>query len=169
MAEDAIARAKAIAARLSGTAAPAMIPQAPSGMSAQLAADRATAEAASAALEAALGGGGGAPASSTKRKRWGADDSDAGSKQPKLNLPGLGGAPAGGGGGGGGVDDALRAALMASNVRTSSKIPIPVEKNPGYNYVGLLIGPGGRKQRELVEKAGGRVKISIRGGKDGGG
>ena len=36
-------------------------------------------------------------------------------------------------------------------------------KHSGYNYIGLLIGPGGSKQRELVASAGGNVKISIRG------
>ena len=46
---------------------------------------------------------------------------------------------------------------------TSKKVYIPVDKNPGYNYIGLLIGPGGSKQRELVNEAGGNVKISIRG------
>ena len=40
---------------------------------------------------------------------------------------------------------------------------IPVEKFPGYNFIGLLIGPGGSKQRELVAQSGGNVKISIRG------
>jgi len=45
----------------------------------------------------------------------------------------------------------------------STKLMIPVEKYPGYNFIGLLIGPGGSKQRELVAQAGGNVKISIRG------
>lgn len=45
----------------------------------------------------------------------------------------------------------------------TKKIMIPTERNPGYNYVGLLIGPGGSKQRELVASSGGNVKISIRG------
>ena len=46
---------------------------------------------------------------------------------------------------------------------TSKKVYIPVDKNPGYNYIGLLIGPGGSKQRELISQSGGNVKISIRG------
>jgi far upstream element-binding protein len=45
----------------------------------------------------------------------------------------------------------------------SKKLMIPVEKYPGYNFIGLLIGPGGSKQRELVNQSGGNVKISIRG------
>ena len=45
----------------------------------------------------------------------------------------------------------------------TKKIMIPQEQNPGYNFVGLLIGPGGSKQRELVAASGGDVKISIRG------
>jgi len=47
--------------------------------------------------------------------------------------------------------------------RVSRKIMIPVERNPGYNYVGLLIGPGGSKQKALQAEAGGRVKIQVRG------
>lgn len=64
------------------------------------------------------------------------------------------------------VDDALAEAMNAKRVNTGSssrKVYIPVERNPGYNYIGLLIGPGGSKQRELISQAGGNVKISIRG------
>jgi far upstream element-binding protein len=69
------------------------------------------------------------------------------------------------------VSDALAAALSSSAKRptlnshyeSSQKIYIPVDQNPGYNYIGLLIGPGGAKQRELVSQSGGNVKISIRG------
>ena len=45
----------------------------------------------------------------------------------------------------------------------TKKILIPTDKNTGCNYVRLLIGPGGSKQRELVASSGGNVKISIRG------
>lgn len=38
---------------------------------------------------------------------------------------------------------------------------IPSDRNPGYNYAGLLIGPGGSNQRELTASAGGSVRISI--------
>lgn len=77
-----------------------------------------------------------------------------------------------------GVEDALASLIPglghaeAKRARTdgggggheaTKKIMIPTERNPGYNYVGLLIGPGGSKQRELVASSGGNVKISIRG------
>ena len=64
------------------------------------------------------------------------------------------------------VDDALAQAMSAKRANTGStskKLMIPVEKYPGYNFIGLLIGPGGSKQRELVAQSGGNVKISIRG------
>ena len=66
--------------------------------------------------------------------------------------------------------DAVAAAIAAAKrskinptENSSKKIWIPSDSNPGYNYVGLLIGPGGSKQKELVERAGGSVKISVRG------
>ena len=77
-----------------------------------------------------------------------------------------------------GVEEALASLIPglgeSKRARTSScectkKIAIPQEENPGYNYVGLLIGPGGSKQRELVAASGGDVKISIRGSKATGG
>lgn len=64
------------------------------------------------------------------------------------------------------IDDALAQAMSAKRPNTGSaskKLMIPVEKFPGYNFIGLLIGPGGSKQRELVAQSGGNVKISIRG------
>lgn len=54
-------------------------------------------------------------------------------------------------------------ASSSSTNEVVKRIWIPVEKNPGYNYIGLLIGPGGSKQRQLIEEAGGHVRISIRG------
>lgn len=63
--------------------------------------------------------------------------------------------------------DALAEAMSAKRLNTggstSKKVWIPVDKYPGYNFIGLLIGPGGSKQRELVNQAGGNVKISVRG------
>ena len=41
------------------------------------------------------------------------------------------------------------------------KIPIPVEKHPNYNFIGLIIGPRGKTQKELEAKTG--CKIAIRG------
>ncbi len=63
-------------------------------------------------------------------------------------------------------NEALAEAMNAKRLNTGStskKVYIPVDQNPGYNYIGLLIGPGGSKQRELVNQSGGNVKISIRG------
>ena len=34
-----------------------------------------------------------------------------------------------------------------------------MDKNPGYNCIGQLNGPGGSKQRELVASSGENVKI----------
>lgn len=41
------------------------------------------------------------------------------------------------------------------------KIPIPIEKHPNYNFIGLIIGPRGKTQKELEAKTG--CKIAIRG------
>lgn len=123
-AEDAVAKAKAIAAKLAAQA----------------------------------GGGGGASvadASSTKRKRWASSDISSTANDA------LAAAMAGGGGD---HDGEKRLRMSSSSGDTTSrKVWIPVEKNPGYNFVGLLIGPGGSKQKALQQEAGGRVKIQVRG------
>jgi splicing factor 1 len=41
------------------------------------------------------------------------------------------------------------------------KIPIPLDKHPNYNFIGLIIGPRGKTQKELEAKTG--CKIAIRG------
>jgi hypothetical protein len=41
------------------------------------------------------------------------------------------------------------------------KIRIPIEKHPTYNFIGLIIGPRGKTQKELESKTG--CKIAIRG------
>ena len=171
---DAVARAKAIAARLAGlssVAAPAVPggghyshpPAAPSSSSSSSTSGAPDAADVSAMLDAALGGGGGGgggggegidqqhPDLSRKRgveaalasliPGLGTTYSDSSSKRPR------------GAGDGGGGDDH----------ESVKKIWIPSDRNPGYNYVGLLIGPGGSKQRELVASSGGGVRISIRG------
>ena len=178
-AEEAIARAKAIAARLAGTANSMATPT--TGMAApspaQLPAavvDPATARAAQEALDMALGGavsGGAGPTG--KRKRWSTgDDAADGSKRPATvaadssdAAAALSIANA--------AESALAAAFAAGSAKsvvgkTSRKLPIPTEKYPGYNFVGLLIGPGGSKQRDLVARAGGDVRISVRGDTSGG-
>lgn len=136
-AEEAIARAKAIAERLAGSNATPSL--APDGTSAPPTDVNAIADA---ALAAAMGQTSGNDTAGSKRKRWGDSSSDA-------------------------VDDALAQAMnkrpATGGSDVTQKIPIPVEQYPGYNFIGLLIGPGGSKQRELVQQAGGNVRISIRG------
>lgn len=146
-----------IAARLAGTSAAPAIPGVPvaqpqpvvdtSAISSTSTTHAGNSQDVNAMLDAALNGGGGI---------------SAGAKRS--------------GGEGGGVEDALEAAFKrprtdnvghygsaAGSSDTTKKIMIPTDQNPGYNYVGLLIGPGGSKQRELVASSGGHVKISIRG------
>jgi len=41
------------------------------------------------------------------------------------------------------------------------KIPIPIDKHPNYNFIGLIIGPRGKTQKQLEAKTG--CKIAIRG------
>ncbi|KAL7557155.1 hypothetical protein ACA910_002435 [Epithemia clementina (nom. ined.)] len=45
--------------------------------------------------------------------------------------------------------------------RRVKKIRIPVEEHPNYNFIGLIIGPRGKTQKELEAKTG--CKIAIRG------
>jgi len=45
--------------------------------------------------------------------------------------------------------------------KRTKKIPIPVEEHPNYNFIGLIIGPRGKTQKELESKTG--CKIAIRG------
>lgn len=45
--------------------------------------------------------------------------------------------------------------------KRSVKIPIPVEEHPTYNFIGLIIGPRGKTQKEMESKTG--CKIAIRG------
>lgn len=45
--------------------------------------------------------------------------------------------------------------------KRTKKIHIPIEKHPTYNFIGLLIGPRGKTQKELEAKTG--CKIAIRG------
>ena len=43
------------------------------------------------------------------------------------------------------------------------KIVIPVERNPEYDYIGLILGPGASRIQELQTEAGGHVRILVRG------
>jgi splicing factor 1 len=45
--------------------------------------------------------------------------------------------------------------------KRSNKIRIPIEEHPQYNFIGLIIGPRGKTQKELESKTG--CKIAIRG------
>ena len=47
------------------------------------------------------------------------------------------------------------------NRKRTAKVPIPIDKHPTYNFIGLLIGPRGKTQKELETKTG--CKIAIRG------
>jgi len=50
--------------------------------------------------------------------------------------------------------------LFVSRKR-SRKIRVPVDKHPTYNFIGLILGPRGKTQKELEAKTG--CKIAIRG------
>uniref|UniRef100_A0A7S3VAH2 K Homology domain-containing protein n=1 Tax=Chaetoceros debilis TaxID=122233 RepID=A0A7S3VAH2_9STRA len=178
-AEEAIARAKAIAARLAGTGATAATAASASAPAFNVNA------VADAALAAANGGGG-----SGKRKRWGdqshsqpenngggapmtgslIDEALAQAMNAKRSNTGSVGVGGGSGGGSGGYGSSSASVYGGGGGgggghghQSTKKLMIPVEKYPGYNFIGLLIGPGGSKQRELVQQSGGNVKISIRG------
>jgi hypothetical protein len=45
--------------------------------------------------------------------------------------------------------------------KRTKKIRIPIEQHPNYNFIGLIIGPRGKTQKELENKTG--CKIAIRG------
>lgn len=58
---------------------------------------------------------------------------------------------------------ALSPELQAANAkaRKTTKITIPQESNPNYNFIGLIIGPRGNTQKRMEKETG--AKISIRG------
>merc|ERR1719253_140726 len=147
---DAVARAKAIAARLAGTSAGPAI----TGASSYGARPSAPGGSVDAMLEAALrgsSGGASAPAPLAASLPAAASGTKRGVEDALASLiPGLGHVE-------------TKRARPDGGGATTKKVWIPSDRNPGYNYVGLLIGPGGSKQRELVANAGGDVKISIRG------
>lgn len=47
------------------------------------------------------------------------------------------------------------------NRKRTKKIYIPIDEHPTYNFIGLIIGPRGKTQKEMEEKTG--CKIAIRG------
>jgi hypothetical protein len=46
-------------------------------------------------------------------------------------------------------------------MKPTRKLPIPVKEYPNYNFIGLIIGPRGKTQKEMEYRTG--CKISIRG------
>lgn len=61
----------------------------------------------------------------------------------------------------GGNANAAAAAPSLFNRKRTKKIYIPVEDHPTYNFIGLIIGPRGKTQKEMEGKTG--CKIAIRG------
>ena len=177
-----MARARAIAARLAGVPAsadlgggttasatqpPSAAPAANGGVGVSSSSSAAMNADVQAMLDAALGGGGGGAVNNNYPAATAASTATSASSKRGVEdalaslIPGLGHSDSNkrartdvGGSSAGGATE---------NGRAVNKIWIPSDKNPGYNYVGLLIGPGGSKQRELVAQSGGQVKISIRG------
>lgn len=58
------------------------------------------------------------------------------------------------------LNPATRQSGLFKRKRTK-KVRIPVEEHPQYNFIGLIIGPRGKTQKELESKTG--CKIAIRG------
>jgi splicing factor 1 len=58
------------------------------------------------------------------------------------------------------MNPATRQSGLFKRKRTK-KIRIPIEEHPQYNFIGLIIGPRGKTQKELESKTG--CKIAIRG------
>lgn len=40
-----------------------------------------------------------------------------------------------------------------------AKVPIPVKKYPGYNFIGLIFGPGADTQKRLEKETGARIRV----------
>ena len=55
----------------------------------------------------------------------------------------------------------MRPPGFISKRKRSRKIRIPVEEYPTYNFIGLIIGPRGKTQKDMEGKTG--CKIAIRG------
>ena len=58
------------------------------------------------------------------------------------------------------LNPAMRPAGYVRKQRRT-KIPIPINEHPNYNFIGLILGPRGKTQKELEAKTG--CKIAIRG------
>ena len=72
------------------------------------------------------------------------------------------------------MNPAARKSGLFKRKRTN-KIRIPIEQHPTYNFIGLIIGPRGKTQKDLEAKTGckiairgrGSVKVGARGRRDG--
>jgi splicing factor 1 len=51
--------------------------------------------------------------------------------------------------------------LRAAGLKFEKKLPIPLDQNPEYNFIGLIIGPRGNTQKRMEKETG--AKIVIRG------
>ena len=52
--------------------------------------------------------------------------------------------------------------------KRTKKVRIPIEEHPQYNFIGLIIGPRGKTQKELESKTGCKIAIRGRGSVKGG-
>eukprot|EP00466_Bigelowiella_natans_P019909 jgi/Bigna1/69092/fgenesh1_pg.8_\ len=59
------------------------------------------------------------------------------------------------------IDPSMAALVPKSTEWIKLKIPIPVDKHPDYNFIGLIIGPRGNTQKRLQKETG--AKIFVRG------
>jgi len=59
------------------------------------------------------------------------------------------------------IDPNMAHLVPKSNEWIKLKVPIPVEKYPDYNFIGLIIGPRGNTQKRLQKETG--AKIFVRG------
>ena len=53
-------------------------------------------------------------------------------------------------------------ASQNGDTRVRKKVIVPVESNPGFNWMGLLIGPRGSTQKRLEADSGCKVLIEVK-------
>jgi hypothetical protein len=53
--------------------------------------------------------------------------------------------------------------MLAVGLMTKKKVYIPIREYPDVNFLGLLIGPRGRTQKELEARTGARILVRGRG------
>ena len=98
--------------------------------------------------------------SAVKRKREDEGDDDAATRARKMAAmlsqgigiatpaPGTGSAPAPG-----------QSGIGGGGTARTVKIRVPTELNPGFNYMGLLLGPRGETLKRMESESGARLKI----------